>query len=71
MQNVPNIPTYEELVGLSNGELTARTTSALKQLLKYDHLCAELTATRKVYETYKREQQKRLLVGKRFRNPFM
>jgi hypothetical protein len=71
MLNALKMPSYEELVGLSNGELTTRTALALKQLMQYDHLCTELTVARKVYETYKREQQKRLLVGKRFSNPYM
>lgn len=70
MQNEPKMPNYDELVGLSNGELTKRTRLALKRLLGYQNQCKELNDARKIYETYKREQQKRLLVGKRITHPY-
>ncbi len=65
MQNSLKMPTYDELVGLSNGELTRRTRLALKQLLGYENPCEDRTEAEKIYEAYNREWQKRLLVGKK------
>ncbi|MBA3868000.1 MAG: hypothetical protein H0X30_02490 [Anaerolineae bacterium] len=70
MSNPIKMPTYDELVGLSNGELSKHIQLALKQLIKYEELCDSLTQTRRVYEAYNRERQKRLLVGKRGINPY-
>ena len=70
MPNPPKMPTYDELVALSNGELSKRIQLALKHLIKYEELCDSLTQTRRVYEAYNRERQKRLLVGKRLINPY-
>lgn len=70
MQNPLKMPPYDELVGLSNGELTKRLRLALRQLLGYETLGEGLTQARRIYEAYNRERQKRLLLGKRIVNPF-
>ena len=70
MPNPLKMPTYDELVALSNGELSKRIQLALKQLIKYEKFCDNLIEARRVYETYSRERQKRLLVGKRIINPY-
>jgi len=69
-QNPLKMPTYDELVGLSNGELTKRLQLALRQLLDYEEPGEGLTQARKIYEAYNRERQKRLLLGKRIMNPY-
>ena len=65
MQNPLKMPSYDELVALSNGELTKRIRLALRQLLGYERPGKSLTEAERIYEAYKREEQKRLLVGKR------
>lgn len=70
MPNPLKMPTYDELVALSNGELSKRIQLALKQLIKYEELCDSLTQARRVYEAYNRERQKRLLLGKRVINHY-
>jgi hypothetical protein len=70
MQNPLKMPTYDELVALSNGELTKRIRLALRQLLGYEKPGKSLTDAQRVYETYKREEQKRMLVGKRVIHPY-
>jgi hypothetical protein len=70
MQNPLKMPPYEELVALSNGELTKRMRIALRQLVKYEKPSEELTETQNIYEAYSREWQKRLLLGRRIINPY-
>jgi hypothetical protein len=70
MPNPLKMPMYEELVALSNGELVKRMQLALKQLIQFEAPDEGFTKARKVYETYRREREKRMLVGKRIVNPY-
>jgi hypothetical protein len=70
MPNPLKMPAYDELVALSNGELVKRMQMALKQLIQIEVPGEGLTKARKVYEAYRREREKRMLVGKRIVNPF-
>jgi hypothetical protein len=70
MQNPLKMPSYDELVALSNGELTRRIHSVLRQLLTYEQPCKSLTEAERIYAAYKREWEKRLLVGKRIAHPY-
>jgi len=70
MPNPLKMPTYDELVALSNGELVKRMQLALKQLIQYEAPGEGLTKARKVYQAYRREREKRMLVGRRIVDPF-
>ena len=70
MPKPPKMPTYDELVALSNGELVKRMQLALKQLIGYENRSDGYFLARRIYEAYHREREKRMLVGKRIVNPF-
>ena len=53
------MPTYTELVGLSDAELVTRIGLALSQYYKAEDLGENLTEKSKVYDVYKNELAKR------------
>ena len=59
MLNTLKMPTYNELIGLSDGELIKRVFSALHQVDKAEDEGQSTTEKTRVYYAYKNELAKR------------
>lgn len=59
MLNILKMPTYKELIGLSDGELIKRVFSALQQVDKAEDEGQSSTEKTKIYQIYKNELAQR------------
>ena len=59
MLNTLNMPTYNELVGLSDAELVKRIGLALSQFYRAEGQGENTTEKSKIYQIYKNELAKR------------
>lgn len=65
--NINRIPTYYELVELSNGDLTACVKKALENLQTAKNRGEETSDKEKIYWAYQEERLKRSNLGKQQR----
>ncbi len=65
--NINRPPTYNELVELSNGELTACIKQALENLQAAKNSGHDTTNREKIYWAFQEERMKRVNLGKKTR----
>lgn len=65
MTNINRIPTYNELVELSNGDLTACVKKALENLQAAKARGEDTTDKEKIYWAFQEERLKRMNLGKK------
>ncbi len=71
MRNILIMPTYDELIELSNGDLMKCHASSLKQLNESAKEGKNTTEKVRIYGAYETERVKRLdVVSKRLKNYF-
>lgn len=65
MMNINRIPTYNELIELSNGDLTVCVKKALENLQAAKARGEDTTIKEKIYWAFQEERLKRINLGKK------